>query len=270
MSYWDFKLRYDDDELNEGVKMVTNQSPDKFSHRTYTSESATMMQYYKKLEDLVRKCDAAGKLVNTYRFIVKPKKETSFADAYKVIEKIIDNLEIKEIIYDKENANMSAIIGIKDDLIIYGVFEPINSQDEVELSGVALRLSCVGDQSKAVIDEFEKNEFDAVMDLYGNNIKGATIKFAFPGPNGPRIQTTSFEKIPFSTIKENYTQEIRDSYAEMLTSIEQANSGLVLLHGNPGTGKSYLLRAMLSDITGRYGIICSPPLSFLTDLGQFG
>lgn len=271
MSYHNFKHRYDDEEINGGqLTMTSHSAPDKFSHRTYTSESATMMQYYKKLEDLVRKCDEENKLINTYRFIVRPKKDTSFDEAYAIVEKIIADLGIEDIIYDKENANMSAIIGIKDDLVLYGVFEPISNQDIIELAGIALRLSCVGDQSKTIIDEFEKNDFEAVMDLYGANIKGASIKFAFPGPNGPRIQPTSFDKIPFETIKDNYIPEIQEHYAEMLSTIETSNSGLVLLHGSPGTGKSYLLRAMLSDIQGRTGIICSPPLSFLTDLGQIG
>ena len=56
----------------------------------------------------------------------------------------------------------------------------------------------------------------------------------------------------------NYGDSFNDKYENMLTSLETSNEGLYLLWGEPGTGKTTLIRKMIGDINKFKKVIYIP------------
>ena len=72
--------------------------------------------------------------------------------------------------------------------------------------------------------------------------------------------------IPFDSIKENYNESVVNSVSNLISSIDKYDTGIITLHGEPGTGKTYLIRSLLHEIRDkRKAIICSPASKFLRD-----
>lgn len=97
------------------------------------------------------------------------------------------------------------------------------------------------------------------------------IYYCFPSPQGRiSLHTRNFETISFDSIKDNYVPVVQKQAAELFAALNNVTHGLVILHGPVGTGKTFLIKALLSEVTkgrnavnSRNGIICSPPSEFL-------
>ena len=81
----------------------------------------------------------------------------------------------------------------------------------------------------------------------------------------------NIQKLPFEDIEENYNKETIEQVRYMLERVNPNESGIVTLHGPPGTGKTYLIRSILHELRDRHGaIICSPAVQFLGDSSLLG
>ena len=93
------------------------------------------------------------------------------------------------------------------------------------------------------------------------------VVYAFPDRGHVRVVDRYFDPRNLDSIECNYVPEVVDKMKETLQLLRESSNGLVVLNGPAGTGKTHLLRALLSETNGRQGMVCSPPLQFLTDIG---
>ncbi len=93
------------------------------------------------------------------------------------------------------------------------------------------------------------------------------ISFAMPSAHGVNEIEREFSRLPLDSIAQNYSSELIPQVRRVLTIMEEVRNGILILHGPPGTGKSYLIRAILSELKGiRYPVVCTPPDHFLTNM----
>lgn len=95
-----------------------------------------------------------------------------------------------------------------------------------------------------------------------------SVTFAFQGPRGPTYREGIFDKLPLATVRNNYSPAVVSGAEHLLGLMRDKTHGLVFLGGPTGTGKSYLIRTILSELrTSRKGLVCSPALDFLRNPG---
>lgn len=93
------------------------------------------------------------------------------------------------------------------------------------------------------------------------------VSFAFPAPRGIRTENRFIPRLPMASIRDNYTPQVFGEVSTILSRILDGATGLVLFSGAVGTGKTYAIRAMLSEMTSHQPFVCSPAHQFLTQAG---
>jgi hypothetical protein len=74
------------------------------------------------------------------------------------------------------------------------------------------------------------------------------ITFWSHGPNGPVQRLRMIDASPWETIERNYSAAVRDQLASMMDGFKPGKGGqLILWQGEPGTGKTWALRALVSE-----------------------
>ncbi len=146
------------------------------------------------------------------------------------------------------------------------------SDTEIEFSNVKhimLTLYCLKDtdNSKNFTSVFSSCGFIKLAAFEAKNSE-IPVTFAFPTASGLEYETNSFAPITLSSIEMNYLPETIDKAKEFVSLCKTKKHGIFVLNGPVGTGKSYLIKAILSELkTTRNGIVCSPPVEFLTQAG---
>ena len=73
--------------------------------------------------------------------------------------------------------------------------------------------------------------------------------------------------MPLDSIADNYTPDVVEKTRVLIEKLRTSKHGLVIINGPVGTGKTWLIRSILSEVRDRRGIICTPPLGFLEQAG---
>jgi len=96
------------------------------------------------------------------------------------------------------------------------------------------------------------------------------VQFAFP--QGPDEEYSGeapkfFRRVPLDSIAHNYSPDVVTKTRALIEELRTSKHGLVIVNGPVGTGKTWLIRSILSEVKDRRGLICTPPLRFLEEAG---
>ncbi|MBF8299255.1 MAG: PIF1-like helicase, partial [Dehalococcoidia bacterium] len=139
------------------------------------------------------------------------------------------------------------------------------SDDDVSMPKGLLSLACIGDS--APLSE-ALTRLGVRSSLTHKTDQTVSVTFAFQGPRGPTYREGIFDKLPLSVVRANYAPTVVAQVEHLITLMRDKTHGLVFLGGPTGTGKSYLIRTILSELrTSRKGLVCSPALDFLRNPG---
>lgn len=102
----------------------------------------------------------------------------------------------------------------------------------------------------------------------GGDADSVHVEFAFPpSPGQEGTVHKSFQQVPLDSIAHNYTSDVVEKARVLIEELKTSRHGLVIVNGPVGTGKTWLIRSILSEAKSRTGVICTPPLWFLEQTG---
>lgn len=252
---------------------VVSQNLDVYSNRLYSEDVYGIygMQYSILRENLVRRYPNK---VNTEMFLAVPKniKDTDFISLFADLEKISLNhfgtLHTKCMFFEGESHVLKISIQRTHD-------DEDDDDDYTEMSFLDAKnniycLDCVIDfvhyvDVENLLKILRKFNFDITDNLHAG--KGIPIVFASPSKHGVTYKTRSFDPILLDDIKVNYDSKVIEKINTLLVDMSSASHGLVLINGPVGTGKSYLIRSILTEMKnkGRRAIACLPPTQFFIE-----
>ena len=133
-----------------------------------------------------------------------------------------------------------------------------------------LRVRCVEPWLEPVSDSLKEALLEAGFSESPDRTSGVTVKYAFPAEFGEiNIVSRNFEQEPLESIAANYTPDVANQTRELMTGLRDVSNGIAIMHGPPGTGKTHLIRAILTEcVKERTPVVCNPPLEFLTKMGM--
>ena len=92
----------------------------------------------------------------------------------------------------------------------------------------------------------------------------AGINFGYFSEDYVEMRHKDFPLLALDEIEENYVPEVVAQARELLELLKTEVHGLILLSGPVGTGKTFLIRSLISELTNiRDSVVCTPPLLFL-------
>ena len=150
-----------------------------------------------------------------------------------------------------------------------------NKQDDIAvilteyIGGTKCEVDILGSSS----EQFNKycKMIQDILSLSNSRVRQnqrSSIFFATKTKDGVFLENKTFDKIPFDSIKNNYAESVKNSVSQLIKKIPSVQHGLILMHGSTGTGKTYLIRSLLSEIHNRDAVICSPATVFLSNAGD--
>lgn len=96
-------------------------------------------------------------------------------------------------------------------------------------------------EASDLIKKLEKLELK-----HASRTDGVWVPFTYSTPNGPEMITEFIECPGWEDVEKNYPQEICSDLAKIISLKDPLKFGrLLLFHGDPGTGKTYFLRALM-------------------------
>ena len=93
------------------------------------------------------------------------------------------------------------------------------------------------------------------------------VRFCFQHRGGIRERVRHFERLPLDHIRRNYQPDTLERAEQVIREAKERSHGLVVVHGPAGTGKSYLIRSIMSELWPRPGMVCVPSEAFLREAG---
>lgn len=106
--------------------------------------------------------------------------------------------------------------------------------------------------------------FSPTVDVEADSAR-VRVNYAFQRNDGAiRFYERHFPKLLLTNIVDNYTPGVIEQAQKAIDAIRQETHGLVLLNGPVGTGKTHLVKSLLSAVSPeRTGVICLPSQQFL-------
>ena len=94
----------------------------------------------------------------------------------------------------------------------------------------------------------------------------AGIYFGYFSEGFMETRYKDFPLLLLSEIEENYVPSVITEARELIELLKTEVHGLVILSGPVGTGKTYLIRSIISELTNiRESVVCTPPLAFIEE-----
>jgi len=93
------------------------------------------------------------------------------------------------------------------------------------------------------------------------------VRFCFQHRGGLRERVRHFSRLPLDQIRLNYQGHVFAKAEQVIQEAKARSHGLVVVHGPAGTGKSYLIRSIMSELWPRTGMVCVPSEAFLREAG---
>jgi len=251
----------------------------RFQSTGVLSHDASQLQYNLYCEGLIRK--NFGK-VQRRSFSFKPIEDESIEAALKLISRISSNAHCRVVeggsysryfLADKWASRFAFDVQVSGVHSSSGTAEcsPKATQSEVITNTPIVRSIEVEIYAVNLIffDQIEQWGKQAGFKIvYGFEVTdGVPVVFAWPTNNGIDYRQQSFDKISLKDVKGNYSENVVESVERLLQYGKQVTHGLVVLSGPVGTGKSYLIRSILSEFTQRRAVICTPATRFLEEAG---
>jgi len=118
----------------------------------------------------------------------------------------------------------------------------------------------------SVIDQVAKtaNDLGFLSPRQAGGVESVHVAFAFPqSPGDEEVIYKSFQQVSLGSIVHNYTPDVVEKTRALIEVLKTSKHGLVIINGPVGTGKTWLIRSILSEVMDRSGIACTPPLWFL-------
>lgn len=185
-------------------------------------------------EDITVFCDIHSDTKNRtekiYKYIIKTKKPFKVMFIFYDEEKVIDNK-----IYENDEEQKNKIT----DLTVYYDFDVIKNVDEL-------------------IDDLKKMTFLPIISKSFFIISTGTMGYELRAANVKDLDVR---------IDLNYGESFVDKYNDIVNKLKNNKHGLFLFHGEPGTGKTSLIRKIVSDLSEDKTIIYVPSY-FMFDIAN--
>jgi chloramphenicol 3-O-phosphotransferase len=231
-------------------------------------------------ENLIRQCFPT--LVSEYSIVAKPNGKVAVSDTEKAIQAIFSKMGIEQIAiktgadreyYDsmpsmasESDVGVVQALGVGKNFVICCAPNEMDEENEEVIQSMHFFLVGFSESLERLKEVILDHDWN--INFKKKDKSQVPVKFAFAGSNYPVIKQSEFAATPFDSVKQNYDAKVVAQYQTVVKNIQEANSGVVILNGPPGTGKSYLIRALLSDMRERRGVVCTPSTSFLTNISQ--
>lgn len=250
---------------------------DIFYHRL-ESRNATYAEYNIACEELIRK--HFGK-VHQKSFELKP-KDTEANLGKEVVELLIEKIKklgSVQVLYS--NADLIfflagkwvgqlsieyQLVGSEDRGITREDGQPGQQVASHMLESINVALVYLDSKICQQIGKAAKKIGFIVLEGFESK-PGIPVTFAFPGPRGPEYYNQSFEGLRLQDVAQNYTPSVVEQVEAFLKYARQVTHGIAVMSGPVGTGKSYLIRSILTELSQRRALVCTPPTTFLVQAG---
>lgn len=174
--------------------------------------------------------DTKNRTEKVFKYIIKTKKPYKVMFMFYDEEKVIDNK-----IYENEEEQKNKIT----DLAVYYDFDVAKNVDEL-------------------IDDLKKMTFLPIISKSFFIISTGTMGYELRAANVKDLDVR---------IDLNYGESFVDKYNDIVNKLKNNKHGLFLFHGEPGTGKTSLIRKLVSDLSEDKTIIYVPSY-FMFDIAN--
>lgn len=207
--------------------------------------------------------------VNQHHYVLEPVDRLSTVNALEFVDRALLALPVTSEARQFSDGVMRERVAFGDGWVLkiglrrhWEVGDPDEPGDG-EVTGLRVLLYSVDQETpKRLLALLEERGFVP----RGTTIKPTEVEVSFAAPDEDRSVSVSSVRCPrmlFNDHVQNYAPEVVEKVRKLLNvTLKDATHGLVVISGPPGTGKSYLIRMLISE-TNRRAVVCSPPSDFL-------